>query len=66
MCYTNTTTSLQLSNSLCNNSVVMEVSVSFKVAPSFPINKIHTKNSLRNLHTYIMINASNEGISVEF
>ena len=37
-----------------------------KVALSFPINKFHKNNILRNYHTYIMINASNKGICVEF
>ena len=35
------------------------------VAISFPISKFHKQNSLRNQHTYIMINASIEGICVE-
>jgi len=34
-----------------------------KVAFSFPINKF--RKTLSNQHTYIMINASNEGICVE-
>ena len=32
---------------------------------SFPINKFHKKNILRNYHTYIMMYASDEGICVE-
>ena len=31
----------------------------------FLINKFHPKNILRNKHTYLMINASNEGICVD-
>jgi len=38
----------------------------FKVALSFPINTFHKKNRLGKWHTSIMINASNEGICVEF
>ena len=37
----------------------------FKVAHPFPINTFHKNNSLGNLHTNVMINASNEGICVE-
>jgi len=38
----------------------------FKVALSFPIKEIfHKKIISRNKHTYIMINAFNEGICVE-
>ena len=37
-----------------------------KVALSFQINKYHKTNILRNYLTYIMINAYNEGICVEF
>ena len=37
----------------------------FKNAFSFPINKLH-KYILRNKHTCIMINATYEGICVEF
>jgi len=36
----------------------------FKVS-LFLINKFHPKNILRNKHTYLMINASNEGICVD-
>jgi len=36
-----------------------------KAAISFPINKFHKKNGLRNKHTYSIINASNEGICVD-
>ena len=38
----------------------------FKVALSFQIDKFHKQNILRNSHTYIIINASNEGIFVGF
>ena len=38
----------------------------FKVALAFPINKFPKTNSLRNQLKNIMINASNEGICVEF
>ena len=38
----------------------------FKVALSFPIDKFHKQNILRNSHTYIIINASNEGSCVGF
>jgi len=37
-----------------------------KVALLFRIVKFHKQNILSNTHMYIMINASNEGISVEF
>jgi len=37
-----------------------------KVAFSFAINKFPKHNISRNKHTYIMINASYEGICVDF
>jgi len=42
--------------------------VGFKVALSFTSNKFPTKKYFKEFlkHTYIMINASNEGICVEF
>ena len=40
--------------------------VHVKVALWFPINKFSKKNVLQNKDLYIMINASNEGICVEF
>jgi len=38
----------------------------FKVTLSFPINTFYKTNILMNKHTYIMINASNKGVWVQF
>ena len=45
---------------------LLAVKLCVKVAPLFPIHYFPQTNSLGNKRTYIIINASNEGICVEF
>ena len=50
------------------SSVVRDICVCYKLMLPFRSQVIQfiNQNNLRNMHTFIMINASNEGICVEF